>query len=145
MQLLAIPQNTKSVRTQAVADGLGQSQRGRSGHGGIDRVAAFEHHAQTGLRGQRVRGGNHIARKQRQTGAGVGSVEIETHVGSVQSDLAVVDDFFPLGRLAGQHGAELCRAAAQGFYPQLLQLVGHFRVLERLVGRRVDAVDQLRT
>jgi hypothetical protein len=42
---------------------------GGGGHGGIDRIAAGHKHAQPRLCGQRMRGGNHIARKQRQANA----------------------------------------------------------------------------
>jgi len=80
VQLLAIPQNRKRVRPQTATDRLGQGDDSSGGDGSVDCIAPLEHHPQTRLRGQRVRGGDHIARKQRQTGAGVGKLVIEIHV-----------------------------------------------------------------
>ena len=80
MQLFAVPQDGERVRAQTAAHGLGQGDHSGSGNGSVDRVAALEHHAQASLRGQGVRGGHHIACKQRQAGAGVGELVIEVHV-----------------------------------------------------------------
>ena len=83
VQLMAVPQNAKRVRPQAVADRLNNGHGGCGGNGRIDRVAAVLQHAQTGLRGQRVRGAHHVAAKHRQALAGVavGVVEVVgTHV-----------------------------------------------------------------
>jgi len=80
VQLFAVPQNGERVRAQAAAYGFGQGDDGSGRNGGIHRVAALEHHAQAGLCGQRVRGRDHIARKQGQARAGVGELVVEVHV-----------------------------------------------------------------
>ena len=120
MQLLAVPQNTKSVRPQSIADGLGDGQCRCCRNGGIDCVAALEHHAQSGLCCQGVRCGDHIACKQGQACAAVRGIEIESHTGSVDRNFAFIDDFFPFGRFTGQHARKFCRRTADSFNAQLL-------------------------
>ena len=81
VQLLAVPQNAKRIRTQAVAHRLGNRQGGCGGDGGVHRIAALPVHAQARLRGQRVRGADDVARKDRQTGGVVGVGVIKLHGG----------------------------------------------------------------
>ena len=77
MELLAVPQNAEGIRAQAVAHRLDQGHDGRGGNGRIHRIAPGLQDAQAGLRGQGMRGGHHIAGKDRQAGAGVGVVRVE--------------------------------------------------------------------
>ena len=114
MHFLAIPQNTKRVRAQTTTNGLGDGDGGSRRNGRIDRIAPFEHHAQTSLGRQRMRCGNHVARKQRQARGRIRRAEIKIH-DLVQSDFAFGDDLFPFGRFRGQHGGELRRRGADGF------------------------------
>ena len=77
VQLLAVPQDGKGIAAQAARNGLHHREHGRRCNGRIYRAAAREQHAQSGLRRQRVRGGNNIARKQRNAHGGVGVLPIE--------------------------------------------------------------------
>jgi hypothetical protein len=61
--LLAVPDDAEGVGAQAVAAGFDDGHHGRRGDGGVHRIATAQQHAQTGLRGQRVRSGNDVARK----------------------------------------------------------------------------------
>ena len=72
VQLAPGPHQCKGIAAQAVAHGLHHRHDGRSGHGGIDRVAPAAQHVQARLRRQRVRGGHHVARKHGQAHAAVG-------------------------------------------------------------------------
>ena len=98
MQLLAIPQNTKSIGTETIADGFCDGHGGRCGNGSINCIAALLHHSEARLRSQRVRGGNNIARKHRQARGRIRGTEIKAH-GLVQRYFAFADNFFPFGRL----------------------------------------------
>jgi hypothetical protein len=70
MQALAVPEDGEVVAAQAVGAGLDDGHRRGGGDGGVDGIAATLQHAQAGLRRQRLRGGDHIARKQRAAHAG---------------------------------------------------------------------------
>ncbi|MNX98862.1 hypothetical protein D3C86_1312870 [compost metagenome] len=78
MQFLAVPEDREGVATQAARHRLHQRDGGSGGDGRIDGIAALEQHAQAGLCRQRVRGGDHVAREQRNAhgGVGVGPVEV---------------------------------------------------------------------
>eukprot|EP01034_Spumella_vulgaris_P032601 gene32601-40230_t len=79
VQLLPIPQDAERIAAQAVAHGLHQRHHGGGGHGGIHRVATLLQDAQTGLRGQRVRGGHHVACEHRDAGREVRVLVVELH------------------------------------------------------------------
>ena len=79
VQLLAVPQNAKRIRTQAVAHRLGNRQGSGSGDGRVDGITALPVHAQARLRGQRVRGADDVARKDRQARRAVGVGKVKLH------------------------------------------------------------------
>src|SRR6185295_876037 len=65
VQLLAIPQNAERIAANTVAGRLDNRQRDRRRKYRVNGVAAFEHHAQPGLRRERLGGRDHIAREHR--------------------------------------------------------------------------------
>ena len=72
MQFLAVPEDGKPVAADAATGGLDHRQRHGGGQRGVHRVAASQQHAQAGLCGQRMRGGNHVAAQHRAALRGVG-------------------------------------------------------------------------
>ena len=65
MQGFAIPQNTKRIRPQTAADRLDDGEHSSRCDGSVHRIAALPQDAQARLGGQRVRGRNNIAGKNR--------------------------------------------------------------------------------
>ncbi|HRY89265.1 MAG TPA: hypothetical protein P5305_15370 [Rubrivivax sp.] len=77
MQLLTVPQDAEGVGAQAVAAGLDDRHAGGGGDRRIDRIAAGRDHAQPGLRGQRVRGGDDVAGEHRAVLGRIAGIPIE--------------------------------------------------------------------
>ena len=99
VQLRAVPQDAEGVGAQAVAAGLDDRHRGRRGDGRIHRVAAVGQHAQPGLRGQRVRGGDDVAREHRPARRGVARCPSRSGGScSVQGDRCVRESWRPSDR-----------------------------------------------
>ncbi|MNT50295.1 hypothetical protein D3C72_1872090 [compost metagenome] len=75
----AVPDDGKAVRSQAVADRLGQRQRGCRGDCRVHRVAPLRQDPQACLGGQRLRRGDDIAGKYGRTGRRIGILPVESH------------------------------------------------------------------
>ncbi len=65
VELLAVPDDGIGVGADAVRYRLDQRQRDRGGEDRVDRAAAGGEHLQAGLRGERLRGRDHVRREQR--------------------------------------------------------------------------------
>ena len=65
VQLLAVPQDAERVAADAVARRLDDGQRDGGCERRIDGIAAFQQHPEPRLRGERLRCGDHVARKHR--------------------------------------------------------------------------------
>ena len=90
MQLLAVPQNAKRVRSQTATHRLDDGQHRCCCDGCIHRIAALPQHAQTSLCRQGVRGGHDVAGEDGKTRTAVGIVEIECHGVKEKNEKAVV-------------------------------------------------------
>ena len=80
VQLAFGPYQRKGVAADAVHRGLHHGERDGSGNGGVDRVAAFEQHAQPRLRSQWLRSRDDVPGKQRAALRRVGKIPTEGHL-----------------------------------------------------------------
>ena len=64
-ELLAVPDDGKRIRADAVAGGFDNCQGNGGSKGGVNSIAAGEQHAQTSRRGERLRGRHDVLRQDR--------------------------------------------------------------------------------
>ncbi len=77
MKLGAIPNNRKRIASDPAPGRLNNCERHCRRNCRIDGVAAFEQHAKTGLRSQRMGGGDNVAAHHGGAGRGIRQVKID--------------------------------------------------------------------